>query len=235
VLEFAKVFAIHPEESKVDCELHNGRKLYGVRVLQSTAGHNSGSINLPSMDDKNEIRAVIGFVSNEPPVVLGFIVPEIAQWLFKDNKAVNKHHSGVYTTIGEDGNVELFHPSGAFMRMAEDSEHEDLAGKDYDKKWKDDKNADKDILITVGFKTNTVKIVMSAKDKLITVTGDMDITGNVKITGDVDIVGKVTTSDDVTVGGKVQATGDVIAGTISLEHHLHGNGNMGSPTTEPIG
>ncbi len=51
------------------------------------------------------------------------------------NRRVDRHASGVYSTIDGAGNLEMHHPSSTFLRMATNPAHEDLSGHDFDKRW----------------------------------------------------------------------------------------------------
>jgi hypothetical protein len=237
--QFANVLDIHPDSVSVDVELHNGRKCYGVTVLSLSASRNSGQVDLPSMDDKNEVLAIVDFFDGEIPFVTGFMFPQINRCSFKENRAVNRHHSGFYSTIDATGNAETYHPSGAYVRIAESTEHEDLTRTDVDEKWTDDKNADKDVKITIGFKGNEAHLIL-AKDGTIkikgdvSVLGDVDITGKLRVSDETTLDNKLTVADDVLSGGNIKADGDVTAGVTSLQQHIHGNGNNGAPTTPPL-
>lgn len=62
------------------------------------------------------------------------------------------------------------------------------------------------------YKTKNIQI----SENNITINGDTIINGN------------------LTVNGKITATGDIVSGSISLQTHIHGNGNMGNNTTGPV-
>lgn len=47
--------------------------------------------------------------------------------------------------------------------------------------------------------------------------------------------GTVEIKGDVTVDGNITATGDIVAGRVSLQNHIHSNGNNGENTGKPIG
>ena len=44
--------------------------------------------------------------------------------------------------------------------------------------------------------------------------------------------GDMVINGDLKVNGKITATGDIVAGGISLQNHVHGNGNQGADTTK---
>ncbi|QCE35632.1 hypothetical protein FAI40_10015 [Acetobacteraceae bacterium] len=80
------------------------------------------------------------------------------------------------------------------------------------------------------------QIQLDVKDSKFTLTSK-----NAVITCDVEIQGNLTCKKDLTVQGKItcsgeiQADGDIISGSISLQKHVHSNGNMGANTGEAIG
>lgn len=57
----------------------------------------------------------------------------------------------------------------------------------------------------------------------VTINGDVTINGALHVTGATTMDSAATIDPDATIGGK------------SFVGHIHGNGNMGSPTTAPIG
>lgn len=155
MIHMVRVVATHPESHAVDVVfMDGGRPLAGVQVLSPMAGGNVGLADLPSPDvvgdpfnaelsKTRDIFAALMFL-NDIPVILGFLFPQIAQCLFADkNRRIDRHASDVYTAIDADGNTEVYHPSGTYLRIGTAPTHEDLTGKDYDKKWKIAKNTTK--------------------------------------------------------------------------------------------
>jgi hypothetical protein len=62
--------------------------------------------------------------------------PQINQTSFdRKNFHVFRHASDVYKTINAAGDIEEYHPSGSFVRLAASPVHEDLTGQDFDLKW----------------------------------------------------------------------------------------------------
>lgn len=81
------------------------------------------------------MNAVVAFARGAP-VVLGFLLPQVGQMTFSDkNRRVDRHVSGVYSTIDGAGSLEVHHPSGTYLRMAASPAHEDLTGQDFDGRW----------------------------------------------------------------------------------------------------
>lgn len=158
--ELAKVVAIHPESNCVDVVvLRTGAPLSAVRVLSEMATGQTGvaDLHLPDAANgydsentgKRDIVAAISYY-REIPFVVGFLFPEVAECLFaRPDFRVDRHASDVYHTIDAAGNIELAHPSGAFVRIAESPAHEDLTGKDYDSIWKIARNTGRAVHIHV--------------------------------------------------------------------------------------
>lgn len=58
--------------------------------------------------------------------------------------------------------------------------------------------------------------------------------GSIQINdGTIIINGDTTINGNLQVNGTITATGDIVSGSISLQNHVHGNGNEGNDTTKP--
>lgn len=159
-MKLAKVVRVYPESNKVDLlVLDDGRRLPGVSVMAAgPVSSSSGVSGLPTPDSqdlpdpyeaptfsKRDIVAVVGFYEYLP-IVMGFLFPEVSECLFADkDRYMNRTPSDLYWTVDGLGNAELFHPSGAYVRIATNSAHEDLKGKDFDKVFNPARNADKKV------------------------------------------------------------------------------------------
>lgn len=223
MLELGRVVAVHPEDNSVDIVLvTTGARVPGVQVLAPHGSSNSGFTDLqepaPSGDqwDNTQRRewdtfAAVGFFAGRP-VVIGFLLPQVSEVLFKrKNFRVDRHASDWYQTIDDAGNVEWCHPSGSYLRVAEDPEHEDLTGQDFDKKWSQKRNLDKQPWLSVLLRNQAGGEVMRLR---------ADPQGNVTLkhtenlfvetggNGTVHIVGNASVSIDgsasVVVGGNAQ-------------------------------
>lgn len=181
MLDLAKVVEIHPESHAVDLEfMDDGRRIPGVQVLSHSAGGDMGLSDLSQPTNvgydekpsqKRDIYAAVSW-SGSMPFVIGFLFPQVAQCLFEDiNRMVYRHASDVYMTVDGDGNTEVFHPSGTYLRIGTKPEHEDLTGKDYDQIWKIDRNTDKAVHVHLE--------VASAGSKVASL--DIDPSGNLSI------------------------------------------------------
>lgn len=254
MLRLAKVVATHPEDHSVDLlMLHDLSRYAGVQVLVDMAGLDCGTSNLvePELsnpDDKwaakdskkRDITAVVGFIANQP-LVLGFLHPQVTQMLFKrKNFHVRRHPSDVYSSMDDDGNLEVSHPSGTFIRMAVNPEHEDLTGKDFDKKWAIKRNKDKKVAVRIevaagGARKSTLTMLPDG-----TVT--LDATAQVTLRTPAKLLFDAPVSEftgQVNVGKGVKATGNVegadcISGGISGKTHTHTDtAGLGAGTTSP--
>lgn len=162
MLDIARVVETHPESHAVDIEfMADGRRVAGVQVMSHTAGTDMGLSDLSRPErtgygsENSAVRDVYAVVSyfGRTPVVLGFLFPQVAQCLFPDrDRMVYRHASDVYMTIDKDGNTEVYHPSGTFLRIGTTAAHEDLTGKDYDKIWKIRRNTDKAVHVQLSVK-----------------------------------------------------------------------------------
>ena len=160
--------------------------------------------------------------------MVGFIYPQVGQMQFEDvGRTVFRHPSDVYVSIDDEGNFELAHPSGAFVRIGTSAEHEDLTGKDYDGRWKIERNT--------GQQTH---IHIEQGDTSVDISPDGDVVVKapyVKLDAEKVVLGGRTTIDgSLHVKGKIGATGDVIAndGLVSLAKHKH---TTGTPPAPPDG
>lgn len=105
------------------------------------------------VDDRDRsVFAVVGFFEENPnfAVVLGFITPKTTQLLFdRQGFALDRHESDLYSMI-ENGPLssydsstdtlmpefEWYHPSGFFVKVGIDGDHEDLTGQDEQGLWR---------------------------------------------------------------------------------------------------
>jgi len=197
MLDIARVVEIHPESHAVDLEfMADGRRVAGVPVMARSAGGDVGLSDLSRPTNTGygaensavrDVYAVVGKLG-QAPIVLGFLFPQVAQCLFPDrDRMVYRHASDVYMTIDKDGNAEVYHPSGTFLRIGSTAEHEDLTGKDYDKIWNIRRNTDKAVHVQLSVKNagNQVASINIDPGGSVTITNS----GNTKVTtsGNVDI------------------------------------------------
>lgn len=181
-LKLAKVIRVVPGARAVDLLfLDDGSRVPAVQVMTPCGSTDSGSnfmIN-PSGGGKwdakltgsRDVIAVVGFYRGLP-VVIGFLYPQVCQMLFdRQDFKVDRHPSDVYSTIDADGNVEVFHPSGTYLRIGENPAHEDLTGQDTDGAWAISKNTGKAVHVQL-----TIKNAGATKASL-----NIDPSGNVTL------------------------------------------------------
>lgn len=264
MIKLARVVKVDWKSHMVDIVMSDdGRAISGVRVMSPAASTNTGFNDLPKPDvtptkefktgGSSKTRDIIAVVSffNGLPVVLGFLHPQVSQMMFSDEeRMIYRHASDVYQTIDKSGNMELAHPSGAYIRMGEAPQHEDLTGKDFDAKWKISRNTGKKIhihieqaggLASIDIAPNgaitintssTISVVASGPASVESRTSISLAAPTVTITATTTINGDTTINGAVTVNGAVSAAGDVTAGGISGMGHTHSDaqsGNTGVP------
>lgn len=216
-LRLARVVGASPSGHAVDLVfLDDLSRVPQVQVLTGAGSTNTGIAGLvepdiPEDTDRwegyesgtRDIIAVVGFYRTIP-IVLGFLYPQVSQMLFADrNRYIHRHASDVYTTVDEHGNLELFHPSGTYLRIGATPEHEDLTGKDFDGKWKIEQNTDAAVHVhlsvaNAGEKVASIDIDPGGNIAAET-SGNAAITaeGNVEVASGADI--KLTAGGDITI------------------------------------
>lgn len=247
MLRLGRVTATHPEDHSVDVlMLDDGASLPAVQVLSGLAGTDFGSSGLTTPDlsspsnqwalaasNTRDILCVVGMVSRTP-VVLGFLFPQVAQALFeRKNFMVNRHPSDVYSTISDSGDVEVYHPSGTYLRIAANPAHEDLTAKDYDKIWAISKNT-----------ASAVHVHLKVANAGTSVASlDIDPAGNVTMQNNGNLQATIGGTTTVVSGGAVHLTcpsllvtcptstftGDVLVeGQLTYQAGLIGSGGTGA-------
>lgn len=203
-LSIVKVIAFHEKNTADVLDLKTGAKMPRVQFMSgSPASTNSGSIATPEptkgggdyspFETKDrDIYAVLAHFGNVP-IIMGFLYPQVSQMFFADlARTFSRHASDVYSTTDGDGNVEVYHPSGTFLRIATDPNHEDLTGKDIDKKWKITKNKDKAVHVRlVVARDGDIKadIHVLPSGHVNVTTPQVTVKGNVTIEGDGGVTG----------------------------------------------
>jgi len=247
------VVATYPSGNSVDVLMDDGSRLSNVQVMVDSASSNSGTMDLPHVagagdnsrwdftkDRTRSVRAVVDRIRGVP-VVSGFVFPQVCQMTFDEpNRRIMRHPSDVYTSIDDAGNMEIAHPGGAYIRIGTDPDHEDLTGKDFDKKWAIVRNTDKQAYIRVcipGKMTLTIApsgVVTLDADGATTVKAPsvtLD-TPETNCTGVLNVAGLITGSGGIAVSGGTGAAatitgnvaitgGDVTADGIGLKPHHH--------------
>lgn len=249
MLRLGYVAKVHSEDHSVDLVMcDDGTRLIGVQVMSMGGSTRTGHVDMPEVPQQSDPwsitqpngqdqKAVVAF-SKAGPIVMGFLLPQISQMTFKDGKRkMNRHQSDVYHTVDGDGNMELYHPSGAYARMGETLDHEDLTNKNFDESFKTDRNTDKKVGARMSIAGATVEVDKDGNFKLSIKNTEftIDKDGNAKIKSDKTVTIDTPTlsvpNGDITVSGKVTAGGDVTAGSISLQNHVHSGVKPGPSIT----
>lgn len=248
-MHFARVVKWNSASNSVDVVLmEDNRRFSGVQILAKSAGGDFGSYGLgvPTEEGyeakttrKRDVFAAVGFVGRQP-VVMGFLFPQVTQMLFHkdadpryEEMSIERHPSDVYSQLDGEANFEWRHPSGAFIRIAEDPSHEDLGNKDYLERWKIENNTERQVHIHVSQADGKAWI-------------DIDPDGNIVVNGPVllcqtpkmIIDGDVTVTGSLNVAGDIGSQADVLAGDgeVSLLEHLHtGVDPGGGQSAGPVG
>lgn len=230
MLRIGRVADVHPEDHSVDLVMtDDGSRLAGVQVMSTSASTNTGmndlvAPSLPQSGDKWDLRqktdrdllAVVSFFG-QMPIVLGFLFPQVCQMLFADkNRRVVRHSSDVYTSVDDAGNVELYHPSGTYLRIGASGAHEDLTGKDFDGKWRITKNT-----------SSAVHLRMTVANAGLQVASfDVDPSGNIAVTHSGNLSVNTNGTATVTTGGAatvnapsvtVNAPNSTFTGNVTVE------------------
>lgn len=254
------VVDIHPEDNSVDLFMcDDGSRLVGVQVLSHIGSARTGLVDLTEVpnvkdgDDKwditerngQDMEAYVASVSGGW-VVVGFSLPQISQMTFDDRRrAFYRHQSDVCHTIDGEGNLEIFHPSGSYVRLAQDTRHDNLEGKNFDENLKLDRNTDKPVSFYVqssavdgSVARATAEIAPDGSITLVSVDGlgapqarlKMLADGTIEVFSQVSIDLKTPL---VTLTGSMKVQGDVVAGPVSLRNHVHTEVRSGDDLSGP--
>lgn len=229
MLRKAIVVACHPEDNSVDLVMcDDGARLSGVPVMSQSASARSGSVDMPEMPNASgdakwdvtkrhgqDMEALVAVMGRGNPIVVGFIYPQISQMTFEDKKRrFSRHQSDVYHTTDGSGNTEFYHPSGAYVRIAESTGHEDLEKKNFDESLVLDRNKDKQVSIHVQASGGKSSITIHV-DGTVTINASSKITCNTPLLE--------------------VPNGDVVASGVSLKGHGHTRVKPGTGVSGPPG
>jgi hypothetical protein len=213
------VVEVHPEDHSVDLVMaDDGTRLVGVQVITPNGSTRTGTVDLPAIPKRankwdvsqptgQDMHAIVGYVGRNP-VVTGFIFPQVNQMLSKDGQLrLMRHQSDVMTTIDGDGNIQLAHPSGLFLRIGADPELQDFTGKNADANSKADRNTGT---------TPYVRLAMAGGKAVLTIAPDGAVSLTTETTVDVQAKGNVavTTQADALVQAAGTATVKALAITL---------------------
>lgn len=167
------VVATHPSDHSVDVLLSDGRRLTGVQVATPNGSARSGTFDMPAVPprsgDKWDISkpngqdqiALVEFVG-EVPVVVGYLFPQVSQMTFDDPELrYNRHQSDVAWSIDGDGNIQIDHPSGTYIRIGESADRVDLSGKNTDKSLASDRNTGRRVNVRIGLAGGVLELTLT--------------------------------------------------------------------------
>lgn len=230
-LTYGYVVATYPAGASVDVLLNkDGSRLSNVQVAAWSASSNTGEFDLPDIGGATDdtrwnlllpvtryVRAIIDYMDGVP-VCTGFLYPQECQMTFdRKNFKVSRHASDVYSTINDSGDIERYHPSGTYLRIAATAPHEDLTSQDFDQQWAIKKNTTAAVHVhlvvaNAGSVVATLDIDPSGNISLVhsgnlTTTTSGNATINVTGTTDINSTGNLT----ATISGTttINSTGDV--------------------------
>lgn len=196
------VVATHPEDYSVDLVMvDDNSRLSGVQVLTPSGSTRTGTVDLPSVPERankwdisqrtgQDQIAIVGYLGRNP-VVVGFLFPQVNQVLSADPRVrYGRHQSDVEWMIDGDGNIQLSHPGGAYVRIGETPDKVPYSNADGGAAA--DRNTGRQVNVRIGLAGNAVVLTM-APDGNVSLELDTDLTiqagGNVAIGagGNVDI------------------------------------------------
>lgn len=228
------VVATHPDDHSVDLVMaDDGSRLVGVQVSTMNGSTRSGSVDLPAVPDKadkwdiskltgQDMKALVDYYGRTP-VVTGFLYPQINQILSKDPKLrYDRHQSDVISSIDGDGNIQVEHPCGAYVRFGETPDKVSLEGKNADANSKVDRNTGRKAFFRIGLGGNAVVVTMTP-DGDVTMKLDKDF--SVDATGNANIACKaatVTASESATI----DSPETFVKGNLTVDGKLTYKGGM---------
>lgn len=245
--EIGIVVAVYPEGNSVDVLIpDSGSRLSNVQVMSGTGSENTGILDLPDpglpaddtrwnvqLNPQRYIRAIVGSYRDTVPFVFGFLFPQECQMTFqRKNFRVNRHASDVYSTVNQNGDMEVYHPSGTFLRIAETTPHEDLTQQDFDSRWKIANN-------TTRVPYVHLEVANGGSTKLaldIDPSGNMTVTtpGTVSFNGlTIDANGNLVSPGTVT--GQTQVVAGMGGNAVHLTTHKHPTAATGAPSAPTPG
>lgn len=135
--------------------------------------------------------------------IVGFLPGAKRPSMFGDGRSMVRNGAGVYSTTDKTGNMELYHPSGTFVRIGTPG-HESLLGKDLDEQFAIPANTASTPTITIGLAAAGVST------GTITITPDGSITMTTAGAVEIETASTVT----VTAGEDITVT---TAGALAVE------------------
>lgn len=152
-IRIARVTAVHPEGQKMEVIfLDTGDYGRDVQLMTPYGGTDFGmTTGLPAPEEeghdfnteqwdpgKRHINAVVA-TCGSVHICLGYLYPQCTHMAFtKDqdkNRLIERHTSDFVRTISDAGDMDMVHPSGAYLRIGNGGTPDDLAGRDFDGVW----------------------------------------------------------------------------------------------------
>lgn len=250
------VTATHSEDYSVDLIMaDDGSPMIGVQVLTPNGSTRSGMVDLPAISKSanwrdvskptgQDMHAIVGFVGSHP-VVTGFLYPQVNQMTHTDPKLrMDRHQSDVIHTIDGDGNIQLAHPSGLFVRIGGTPEKVDYAGKNADASLAVDRNTGTTPYVRVSMPGGKAVLTI-APDGAVTLTtettidvtaqGDINVTTHANAHVIADGMATITTPHATIDAATTDITGNLnVAGSTAL-HAVTSNGHDISSTHRHTG
>lgn len=157
-ITIGKIIKVYPEANMADVVLLNGDLLPQVQIMSSSASSRTGVVDIPVPDyqksvsedpiklqlpcnsNESDVFAVVAFLESNPnkPIILGYLFPEECEVLCGTKQEGNsdgsmylwKHRSNVYTRVGDDGDIEISHPSGTLIKIGKNTERSEILNYD---------------------------------------------------------------------------------------------------------
>lgn len=234
------VVEVHPEDHSVDLVMaDDGSRLTGVQVATPNGSTRTGTVDLPEIPKRKDkwdvteptgqdMHALVSFVGRHP-VVTGFLYPQVNQMLSKDPKLkMSRHQSDVVTSIDGEGNIQLEHPSGLFLRIGSAPDKQDFKKKNADESAELDRNTST---------TPYVRLSMAGGKAVLTIAPDGAVSLTSETTVDIEAKGNVTVKTDASALVEAAGSATVKAPTITLDGNTNITGNLdvaGSTTVKGI-
>lgn len=157
--------------------------------------------------------------------IVGFLPAAKRPSMFADGRNMTRKSNGAYVTSDKNGNMELYHPSGTFVRIGTPG-HESLLGKDLDEQFDIPANTASTPTITIGLAaagvskgTITIKpdggISITTEGAIdITTQGTVDITSEGAVSLTTQGAATITAEDTITLSTTSDVS--VTAGTVDV-------------------
>ena len=226
----ARVVATYPGTHRIDCvSLRTGKRMGGVILSAAALASDCGSFRVPDTSGvdpaaaaqlntdgtERNVIALVAPIAGGGFVCMGFLPPNGGQIAPQEqNRWIDRHPSGSYTTVAPDGSVEVWHASGSYFRIGTGG-HQDLAG-----------------VAGAAWKNPTPAAAPTVTLETPNFTLQVDTGGNATMTyTSLTMNGPVTHKGDWTSSGTITGQIDVVADGISGKGHVHGGVQPGSATT----